>query len=142
MNKHALPLTAGKNNNLAGDVVKLMNDMLAWQPQIEKAMAHLDHPYTFNDVVASVLRQERHFYDFEDCCVIMQYEQYPQYSNYHCFIACGKMQAIKDAEPHINEVAKQLGCKHMSISGRIGWPRALKSDGWKHVISVLYKEVY
>jgi len=134
--------TSPKPGNLAGNVIELMRDMLLWQPQIEEAMRHIDNQYSFDDIVASVLRGERHFYQFPGCCVIMQFEKYPAYSIYHCFVACGEMQAIKDAEPEINKIAKELGCKYMSISGRIGWPRALKNDGWKHVLSILYKETY
>jgi len=135
-------LNEGITANLAGDVISLMRDLLAWQEHIEAAMKHVDNQYSFNDIVASILRGERHFYEFENCCVIMQFEKYPAYSIYHCFVACGDMQGIKDAEKHINEVAKSLGCKYMAISGRTGWPRALKDDGWKHVLSILYKETY
>jgi hypothetical protein len=141
MNAH-FPPSKGNTANLAGDVISLMRDLLRWQDKIEAAMAHVDNQYSFNDIVASVLRNERHFYEFEDCCVIMQVENYPAYKIYHCFVACGDMQAIKNAEVEINKIAKELGCKYMAISGRIGWPRALKNDGWKHVISVMYKETY
>ncbi len=144
MNAH-FPLNEGNipdTSNLAGNVIELMRDLLAWQEQIEDAMQHIDNQYSFNDIVSSILRGERHFYQFDGCCVIMQFEKYPAYNIYHCFVACGDMQAIKDAEANINEIAKELGCKYMSISGRIGWPRALKHDGWKHVLSILYKETY
>jgi len=141
MNAH-VTLNEGMTANLAGSVIELMRDLLEWQEHIEKAMGHVDNQYSFNDIVASVIRGERHFYKFDGCCVIMQREAYPAYSIYHCFVACGDMQAIKDAEPKINEIAKELGCKYMAISGRTGWPRALKNDGWKHVISVMYKETY
>lgn len=141
MNKHTSP-NKGNTGNLAGDVIALMRDLLRWQEHIEKAVQDLDGMYTFNDIVASILRQERHFYDYGDCCVIMQFEQYPNYSVYHCFIACGKFEAILAAEKDMNEIAKQLGCKYLSISGRVGWPRKLKPHGWKHKLSVLHKEVY
>lgn len=134
------PLRAG-NSNLAGDVIALMNDMLAWQEQIERAVRDLDNMYSFNDIVASVLKQERQFYSFDKCAVIMQHENYPGYSIYHCFIACGELEAILAAEPYMNDVARELGCKYLSIAGRVGWPRVLKSHGWKHALSVLHKEV-
>lgn len=144
MNAHNPP-SEGKTAdtaNVAGSVIELMRDLLKWQVHIEKAMANVDNQYSFNDIVASILRGERHFYKFDGCAVIMQFEQYPNYSIYHCFVACGDMQAIKDAEKEINKLAKGFGCKYMAISGRTGWPRALKNDGWKHVISVMYKETY
>ena len=138
MNMHNPP-TEG---NLANKVTSVMHKLLAWRKEIEEAMAHVDHQYSFDDIVASVLRGERHVYDFPKCLVIMELNQFPAYSVYHCFIACGDMQAIKDAEKDINKIAKDLGCKYMAISGRTGWPRALKNDGWKHVLSTMYKETY
>jgi len=131
----------GGNNNLAGDVIALMNDLLGWQEHIESAMRRIGNPYTFNDVVASILRQQRQFYEFDGCCIIMEVQQYPQYKTYHCFLACGSTTAILRAEPQIMAVAKELGCKGMTISGRVGWPRRLKNTGWKHIMSTLYKEV-
>lgn len=140
MNQHNPP-SEGKTGNLAGDVIALMQDLLKWQPHIERAFRDLDGMYDFNDIVASILRQERHFYDFGDCAIIMQVEQYPHFKVYHCFLACGKFESILKAEPDIIEIARQLGCKHLAISGRTGWPRKLKGMGWHHKLSVLYKEV-
>lgn len=135
-----LPLDEG--NNSAKVLIDAMNTLLEWQPKIEKAMAHVNGMFRFNDVVSMVCKGELDLLTFDGCCVLMQREQYPAWATYHCFLACGDMQAIKDAEATINLRAKELDCKYMSISGRTGWPRALKNDGWDHLISVLYKETY
>lgn len=129
------------DQNLADTVIDLMASMKKWQPQIEDAMARVNNMYSFNDIVGSVLRQERQFYEFEGCCVIMQIDQFPNWKAYHCFLAAGSTEAILRAEPQIMEIAKALGCKYMSLSGRTGWPKRLKGTGWKHLLSTLYKEV-
>ena len=129
------------NSNLAGDVIGLMQRLLHWQPEIEDAMRRVNYMYTFNDVVESILRQQRIFYEFDDCMIIMQIDPFPQWKAFHCFLACGTTEAILAAEPKMHEIAKVLDCKYLSISGRVGWPRRLKSEGWKHLISTLYKEV-
>jgi hypothetical protein len=128
--------------NLASEIIDLMSNLLRWQDHIEAAMAHVYDMYTFNDVVASVLRGERQFHDFGDACAIMEVCQFSQWSSYHVFVACGNMRTLKQNESVINGIAKSIGCKYMSLSGRIGWPRALKENGWKHTMSVLHKEVY
>ena len=128
--------------NLAGDVIALMQDLLSWQDHIESAMRRVNYMYSFNDIVASIMRQERQFYQFEGCCVIMQLDTTPNWKSYHCFLACGSTEAILAAEPQITDVAKQLGCKYLSLSGRVGWPKRLRGTGWKHLISVMYKEVH
>tara|TARA_R110000851_G_scaffold325604_1_gene493711 strand:- start:27273 stop:27689 length:417 start_codon:yes stop_codon:yes gene_type:complete len=135
-----IPLDEGKNSALV--LIDTMNTLLHWQSKIEVAMAHVNNMFSFNDVVAMVCRGELDLLTFPDSCVLMQREQYPAWATYHCFLACGNMQEIKNAEAEINIRAKKLGCKYMSISGRTGWSRALKNDGWDHLISVLYKETY
>lgn len=128
--------------NLAERVKHTMDRLLYWREHIETAMGHVYDMYRFDDIVLMVLAQRLDFYEFADCMVLMEVCTFPQWSTYHCFLACGDMQAIKAAEPVISNIAKQKGCQYMSISGRTGWPRALKDDGWEHVMSTLYKEVY
>jgi hypothetical protein len=134
--------TEGKTPDAAEMMLYTMQVLLHWKPQIEKAMHHVYDMYSFNNVVAMVANGSLRLFAYPDCMVLMQPEQYPGFKTYHCFLACGDMQAIKTAEADINAEAKELGCQYMSISGRTGWPRALKSDGWDHMISVLYKETY
>lgn len=129
-------------DNLAEQVTTLMAIMLRWKPEIESAMHHVYGMYSFNDVVAMVLTQQVQLYEYHNCIILMQVNKFPQFSAYHCFLACGDMQGIKDAEPELNEIAKKLQCKFLSISGRTGWTRALKADGWDHALSTLFKETY
>ena len=141
MNDMSNSPTGGEPPSLASSVIDLMHDMVKWQDLIEDAMRRVNYMYSFDDVVASVLRQQRQFFDFGDCCVIMEMQQFPQWSAYHCFLACGSTQAILRAEPKITALAKELGCDYISLSGRVGWPRRLKEHGWKHLLSTMYKEV-
>ena len=129
------------DGTLSEKLVQLVTDMNKWKPHIEKAMKSANNSHTFDDILRDVLNNRVHFYDLGDCCVLMLVENYPQHSVYHCFIACGAMQAIVDAEPMIRANAKELGCKYMTITGRTGWPKALKKHGWHHSLSTLYKEV-
>lgn len=133
--------TSGDTSNLAGDVIELMRGMLKWQEYFEKALSYVDNSYTFNDLVMSVLANQRQFYDFGDAAVLMQYEKYPQYSVYHCFIACGNKQTIFEQHDMMNEIAQKMGCKYLTLSGRKGWERDLVKHGWEHKLSTMYREV-
>jgi hypothetical protein len=119
----------------------LLTAIRRWQPLIDDALHHAMYGYSFDDIVMMIMRGELHFFDFPKCCVIMQPQASPGYRTYHCLVACGDMQAIKDTEPLMRENAKALNCKYMSISGRPGWARELKSAGWTHKFSALFKEV-
>lgn len=130
-----------QNIDVASQVIRLLTDLKRWKPEIEAAMQRIDGMHTFDSIVTSVLRGERHFYSFDECFIIMEYVQFPGYSVYHCFLAGGSTSAIIATEPQMMQNAKGAGCKYLSISGRVGWERRLKHEGWRHVLSVLHKEV-
>lgn len=132
--------------DLANKVKALMDRLLFWKTHIDNAMSRIDNMYSFDDVVKSILLGQRAFYEYDNCFVIMQLETYPGYKTYHCFLAGGSTDAFIKAEPEIMAMAKSLGCKYITITGRVGWPRMLKrkehlTTGWKHKLSVLHKEV-
>jgi hypothetical protein len=130
-----------EGNNSAQHIIAVMGLMVKWEVEISKALAAAKSSYSFDHVVAMVAQQRLHIYDFEDCLVLMQVNQAPNFSTYHCFVACGNMQTILAAEKYLNDVALTLKCRYLTISGRVGWPRALKPHGWEHVTSTLYKTV-
>lgn len=46
-------------------------------------------------------------------------------------------EALKFAEQY----AKDIGCKYVTIWGRLGWTKRLKDYGYKHTYSVMTKEI-
>jgi hypothetical protein len=127
--------------SLAEKTVMLMTDILKWRDGIETALHHGANSHTFDDVVARILAGELQFYDFGDCCVIMQLVFFPQFKNYHCFAAAGTQEALDAVQEHMLNMSKHLGCKHLTISGRAGWERRLKARGWKQASVTMYMEV-
>ena len=125
----------------AANVMQLCTDLLGYRVDIEAALQYADNSHTFDDVSKLVLSGRLHFYKLANSYVIMERQQYPQHSVYHCFLAGGDKHEIEAAESMLNKNAKALGCKTMTIVGRAGWARELRKLGWKHQYSVLSKEV-
>ena len=46
-------------------------------------------------------------------------------------MAGGDMQQIIDFQESAAEWGKAHGCTQMTLSGRLGWQRALKNHGWR-----------
>lgn len=128
-------------DDLATKTIGLLNQLLRWKPEIEEALGHAKHSHHFDHVVAKVLSGQLHYYDFGKCMFLMQVIEYPNFKNYHCFIGCGDMQAMKDHYEDMRDIAKKLGCAYLSVTGRLGWPREMKKHGWEHVFSTMYSEV-
>lgn len=46
----------------------------------------------------------------------------------------GDMTEIRDMEPHVCEMARQMGCKALTaVNARPGWARAMKEMGWREI---------
>lgn len=112
-----------------------------WRRNIEIALEHGAHTHTFNDVCDMVLSGRLALFLYPSAFLLMETVSYPQFSVFHCFIAGGDMQAVLDTEADMAEIGKQLGCKYLSFSGRDGWLRVHKNNGWKPVCTTLYKEI-
>jgi len=128
-------------SNVAENVIRLASSLLTWQEKIEEALRRAGNTHSFNDIAQEVIVGAAHFYDYGDCCILMKVIQFPRFKNYHCFIACGNMESLMQKQEDIRKVAKELGCKEMTINGRPGWSRVLKENGWTHRLSLLYAEV-
>lgn len=127
--------------SLAEKTIMLLQDILKWRDGLEEALHHGADSHTFDDLVTRIITGDLHFYEFGDCCIIMQLVNYPRFKNYHCFAATGSQEALDTAKQHMLDMAQQLGCKHLTIGGRAGWERRLRSRGWKHSSTTMYIEV-
>lgn len=130
-----------KAQPLANAVQHLMGKLLEFQVDIEKTLCYCNHSHTFDHIVKKVLSGELHFYIYGQSCMLMEVQHYPCHSVYHCFIGAGNTPDLKASEHMFLHHAKILGCKYITQSGREGWVRELKRNGWKHSHSAMWKEV-
>jgi hypothetical protein len=56
---------------------------------------------------------------------------FPQKRVLHVLLAGGDMQQIIDFQESAAAWGKSHGCTQMTLSGRLGWQRALKNHGWR-----------
>ena len=136
-------LTAGPNYGpcFTTNVRNMADCLLKWQGQIQQALDKGGNTHNFDDVAKMVLSQQAHIYDYDDCVLIMQVTEFPNFKTYHCFIGAGDLDAIERAIPEMHQVAAALECDTISISGRPGWTKAIKAHGFEHRYSTLYKKV-
>lgn len=111
--------------------------VLEYKHLIEAALSHGGFAHTFDDIVRGVLQGKLHFYPLDGAFVIMEHTKYSQYSIYHCFLAGGTLSAILSVQPHMQENARKLGAKKITITGRKGFTRVLPQHGWKHTLSLM-----
>lgn len=49
----------------------------------------------------------------------------------HIFLAGGNLDELRSGDPALEDVARTLGCDHITIMGRKGWERELRDLGYR-----------
>lgn len=62
---------------------------------------------------------------------VTEVNTYPRKRVIHWIWAGGDMDQVLDFQDSVRRYAKSLGCTEMTLGGRFGWQRVLKSHGWK-----------
>lgn len=109
----------------------LERDVLRCKPWIEAALAKGNDTHDFIHIVDGVIAGQFQFWANDTSCVITEVIDYPKKRVLHVFLAGGDLAGIRQIEPNAIEWAKSIGCTDFTLSGRKGWLRELKSDGWK-----------
>lgn len=134
-----------KNPPMTGELIdkvrSCLDNLEKFRLDIEAALSYSNYSHTFDDIVGMVLTEQVAFFPMEKSFLITEFHVMPQYKTYHVFLAGGDLDEIKATQPWLEETAKANGCKYLSLTGRRGWERSLKDQGWRLQYITLYKEV-
>ena len=111
---------------------------------IQSALNKGGDTHNFQDVVDGVLSGHMQLWLNDNGCAVTELVVYPNKKVLHVFLAGGdKGQGIKqvtDMHDDAVEWGKQQGCVGMTVTGRKGWKKVLKSKGWSEQFTTLLKE--
>mgnify|MGYP000017541682 FL=1 len=108
---------------------------------LESALIHGGGTHTYEDVLDAIILGDMIFWPAEKSCMVTEIVQYPRLRALHVFLAAGDLDEIKDMESSLISFAKSIKCSTLSMSGRKGWERALKSIGYKVAHTTLVKQI-
>ncbi|NKX40950.1 hypothetical protein HGG71_05635 [Rhodobacteraceae bacterium R_SAG2] len=97
---------------------------------LQPALDHGGNTHGFEDIILSVLKGDMQLWTADKASAVTEVTDYPKKRVIHWFLAGGDMAAVLDFQQSIRTYGKALGCTEMTLSGRSGWQRALKSHGW------------
>lgn len=125
------------------DGVRVVLDKLdEHRVDIEKALCYGRNCYTYDDVCKKTIEGEYIFIPLPKSVMLCEVAVLPNYKMFHCFIAAGDLDELLTAgTTQLGEGAKAYGCECISITGRRGWERHLKKQGWTAPLTTMYKEV-
>lgn len=108
---------------------------------IEAALQHAGGTHTFDDVVASLNAGRMQLWPAERGCAVTEIVVYPQKKVLHVFLAAGDMDQILVGFDTVAAWAREQGCTAMTMSGRLGWQRVLRSEGWEPTMVTMEKDI-
>lgn len=108
---------------------------------IERALTYGGGGHTFDYVAARVLSGDCDIYILPNSIIIAEIGEQTNFSVYHGFIAAGNLEEILSFDEQFQHEARIRGCKKVSIAGRRGWLKPMKSIGWDEAICIMYKDV-
>jgi hypothetical protein len=116
----------------------------AWQrckPWIEAALPHTGGTHTIEDVERDIMSGRMALIPRERSAFVVELIAYPRLRALHIFLAGGDLSELKSFDPHMDRIARSLGCSRVTIAGRKGFARALKDLGFREKWTVLAKDV-
>lgn len=99
--------------------------------------AALPVTHRMEDIEKGITEGTYQFWPGQRSALITVIENYPHTRNLHVFLAGGDLDEIRAMQPDLLSWADFHGCDAVTLSGRKGWERALKSQGWAHVATTL-----
>lgn len=121
------------------DVLHPIEQMRECRDWIEAALEYSGDTHDYDDIVDGVFKGSFQFWRNEECCVVTEIVDYPKKRVLHVFLAGGKLDAIRQVELTVVEWAKSIGCSAFTLTGRKGWEKALKNDGWEYAHTSMIK---
>ena len=118
------------------------------KPYVDKALEHAIDEHTAHDWFLAVMRGDAEVWeaivgDKTMSFGIVKVNHFPQHSQLQMVTAAGEGwdEYGPEALEYAEFVAEQIGCKRVTVWGRPGWQKKMKSLGYEHAYTVMSKEV-
>jgi len=116
---------------LADKYIAILAGLRDRRELIEASLARTGTGDTFDDITVGVMRNEYHFYPLPNAVVIAQVLQHRHSREYYIYLAGGDLKEILDFQDKLCEAAYNHGCTRLTMTGRKGWAKPLKNQGWR-----------
>lgn len=120
----------------------LVNEQLErCKPWIEAALEYSGGTHNYDDIADSVRCAKMQLWPATKSCLVTEITQYPRKKVLHIFLAGGDLSEIKSMQDDVIRWAKRLDCEALTMTGRIGWSKALKDIGWETRLVLMEKVI-
>lgn len=111
-------------------------------PWIESALAHAGGTHTLDDVKALVESGECRFWAGRAAAMITEVQRWPRLSVLLLWLGGGDLdELVNELRPMAEDYGREQGCTRVRVSGRPGWIRALRGQGYAPASAACAKEL-
>jgi len=121
--------------------VQVIRAMYRHRAQVEEALRAAFSAHELRDLTVMIIRDQVKGVYNDEAFALLEVEQYSKFTALNVFIAAGEMRAVKALYSQAEDCAREAGCTVMKLTGRPGWERALKADGWGSPSTTLFKRL-
>lgn len=118
-----------------------MNELERCREWIEDALAYGGGTHEYEDIVDAVLEGKMQLWPASQSCLVTEITVYPRKKVVHIFLGGGKLQEVLDIYRYVVQWAIDQGCSSLTTTGRKGWARVLKDEGWESQLVLLEKRL-
>ena len=111
------------------------------KPWIEAALPYTGGTHTIEDLEREILSGRMALIPRKRSAFVVELIVYPRLKALHIFLAGGDLTELKAFDPHMDQIARSLGCSRVTIAGRKGFARALKALGFHEKWTILAKDI-
>jgi hypothetical protein len=112
------------------EAIDLHKEVLRVRPFLEPALPYGGNTHDFVHIVQGVISGNLMLWPTENAAIVTEFHNFPNKRMLHIFLAGGDLSEIKQLHDDVVRFAKEVGCAGLSLTGRVGWIRALSDLGF------------
>lgn len=116
-----------------------VNELERCKGWIESALEYGGGTHYYEDIVEAILAGRMQLWPAKDSCLVTEITVFPRKKVLHVFLGGGDLEEIIGMHESVVQWAIEQGCESLTMTGRKGWLKALKDDGWKSQLTLYEK---
>lgn len=117
-----------------------MTELERCKPWIEAALEYAGGTHLFEDIEEMLGRGVLQLWPAPKGCIITEIIAFPRKRVLNVFLGGGELEQIMEMHKDVISWAKAQNCEALTMSGRMGWIKPLKAQGWKRQHAAYIKE--
>jgi len=116
-----------------------VNELERCKGWIESALEYGGGTHYYEDIAEAIVAGKMQLWPAKDSCLVTEITVFPRKKVLHVFLGGGDLEEIIGMHESVVQWAIEQGCESLTMTGRKGWLKALKDDGWKSQLTLYEK---